>query len=87
MAGSQSARSRAQTGSRGSAKVAHSLVATDRGITEFRGNPEGDWRVLVVKEDTEFYLWRQGEMEIWLGFLDGRLVHKFFYVSVFTGRG
>ena len=51
------------------------------GVTEFRGNPEGDWQVLVVEEDTEFYLWRRGEMEIWLGFLDGRLVHKFFYAD------
>ena len=52
-----------------------------RGRTEFRGNPEGDWGVMVVKEDTEFYLWRRDGMEIWLGFLDGRLVHKFFYAN------
>jgi hypothetical protein len=52
-----------------------------RGITEFRGNPEGNRRVIVVEQGTEFYLWRQGEMEIWLGFLNGRLVHKFIYAN------
>jgi len=52
-----------------------------KGITEFRGNPEDDCRVIVVKKDTEFYRWRRGGMEIWLGFLDGRLVHKFFYID------
>jgi hypothetical protein len=53
----------------------------ESGLTEFRGNPEDDRRVLVVKEDTEFYLWRRDGMEIWLGFLDGRVVHKFFYAN------
>src|SRR5262245_4892569 len=50
-----------------------------RGMTEHAGRPPGDWREIVVEGDTEFYLWRRGRLEIWLGFLDGRLVHRFFY--------
>ena len=50
-----------------------------RGISEHRGSPGGDWRVIVVEGDTEFYVWRRGRLEIWLGFLNGKLAHKFFY--------
>ena len=50
-----------------------------RGMTEHAGRPPGDWREIVVEGDTEFYLWRHGRLEIWLGFRNGRLVHRFFY--------
>src|SRR5262245_57311726 len=50
-----------------------------RGISEYRGSPGGDWKEIVIEGDTEFYVWRRGRFEIWLGFLNGRLANKFFY--------
>src|SRR5262245_2834758 len=51
-----------------------------RGISQRRGQwGDGHWTEIVVEGDTEFYLWKQGEMEVWVGFLDGRLVHKWFH--------
>jgi hypothetical protein len=47
------------------------------GMREHRGKSgDGNWRETAVEGDTEFYAWQRGPMRIWVGFRDGKVVHK-----------
>src|SRR5262249_7500858 len=52
------------------------------GMREYRGTwGDGNWREIVVEGDTEFYVCSRGPMKIWVGFRDGKVVHKWFHVA------